>query len=629
MANIYADITRQGYKNRRGIDDYYASRKYSPQQGAGQGFKLASGLIKLGIEHFTTLNKNKELLDASMKDADSNFRQGMMKIGAGLDQESFKIFVNSQSDKMKEGMKLVQKYGSTHKKYQEGQDLITSANQAVETAHRNKGIWEQIVAAQQGKTLGNMDNTYSSESQNNVLTALNGTFLQQNQVFIDDAGNFMYEQKIDQQKIYSKKDQEEHQKNTRYVEGEHYYSDEATPATGGDIDGTSYTEGQPTVSIEGRMNLAAENEGNTYTVRPGVNGNPDVLVTTKRTNINDAPFAGGNLQLQENSLHNQVEKLSKLWEEKGYKQGVDGGQTSFGDDSNANEASDQEIRKKIRFMVDTAPAAEFASYVNNGVIELVFDETTGGETKSRTMNVHPAKVLLWHRGIDDPEMSSEQLVAAQKQWDLEKSVNVTHKGDPTDDKKDIIKTYTNEKDYEAALMRYNLAEMEFAQNGELTKKDRDIIKEVMFDNVKARNKVGHDKYIANEKEKQNAINRQKNSGKVYLGLGKVNSSKIYLPPEVVINKVKMVNNSEKGDLISGWEGSKTTRYQHIGNGKFTYQEWDTEEKRFKTVAKYGGKATQLTREQVLADLNVPAGYGGASATKDWDANDYPPATKNN
>lgn len=86
-------------------------------------------------------------------------------------------------------------------------------------------------------------------------------------------------------------------------------------------------------------------------------------------------------------------------------------------------------------MVDTAPAAEFASYVNNGVIELVFDETTGGETKSRTMNVHPAKVLLWHRGIDDPEMSSEQLVAAQKQWDLEKSVNVTHKGDPTDDKK--------------------------------------------------------------------------------------------------------------------------------------------------------------------------------------------------
>ena len=615
MANIYADITRQSYKNRKGIDEYYASRKYSPQQGAGQGFKLASGLIKLGIEHFTTLNKNKELLDASMKDADSNFRgsQKMMKIGAGLDQESFKIFVNSQSDKMKEGMKLVQKYGSTHKKYQEGQDLITGANQAVANAHRNKAIWEKTVAAQQGKTLGNMDNTYSSESQNNVLTALNGTFLQQNQAFIDDAGNFMYEQKIDQQKIYSKKDLEEHQKSTRYVEGEHYYSDEVTTADpSGDVPNeqiapSSFT-GAPTVSIEGRMNLGAKNEGNTYTVRPGVNGNPDVLVTTKRTNINDAPFAGGNLQLQQNSLHNQVEKLSALWEEKGYKQGVDGGQTSFGDDSNANEASDQEIRKKIRFMVDTAPAPEFASYVNNGVIELVFDETTGGETKSRTMNVHPAKVLLWHRGIDDPEMSSEQLVAAQKQWDLEKPVNVTHKGDPTDDKKDIIKTYTNEKDYEAALMRYNLAEMEFAQNGELTKKDRDIMKEVMFDNVKARNKVGHDKYIANQEEKQNAINRQKNSGKVFMGTGKVNDSKLYLEPGTVISKVNEVKLSQKGDYINGFEGSKTTRYKNKGGGKYIYETYNTETKKFEYQ-----KGPLMSLEDVIRDLNVPEKYGGYGA----------------
>jgi hypothetical protein len=138
-------------------------------------------------------------------------------------------------------------------------------------------------------------------------------------------------------------------------------------------------------------------------------------------------------------------------------------------------------------------------------------------------------------------------------------------------------------------------------------------------------KINDEKAIKEQKaleKDKSAINRQKNIGKVYLGLGKVNSSKIYLPPEVVIDKVKMVNNSEKGDLISGWEGSKTTRYQHIGNGKFTYQEWDTEEKRFKTVAKYGGKATQLTREQVIADLNVPPGYGGASATEGWDANDY-------
>jgi len=506
---IYSDITRQSYQDRNKSQQQYNGRRVQPKEAAQDGFQLGAQLLEIGLETFMTLQKAKGVHDAQVKDADSNFRNTsqIQGISGSLDTEAYQNFVNSQSDKIKEGTRLTQKYGSRHEKYIEGQDLITGANQAVRTAVEQKAIWKKTVEAQCQKNLQNMDNTSSSEAQGNSLQACNGTFLKDNDVFIDDNGYFMYERKTAQKKIFTMADKLQHQSLPNYVNGQHHYSDEVTVAEEDDaLNNKNLGFGIPTVSTEGQMNLKAVNPKNTYTIRSGPEQN--TLVTTTRTNINEAPFGFGNKQLEKNSMANEVVNMNEVYEEMGAKQNIANGGSMFDENGVLDEESSTylKLQAQITMSVDNRDDKELASFAHNALVPVTHEETINGKTVKRTVLEHPAQQMMWHRNINNPELTDNQLAAAMKVW-VDKdgktipdaTFDIKFKGDPDDDVQDRVLSLTQEK-YAQELKRYKIAEMGFAQGGKITQDDRKILKDILMENAKHANQVGDQKFREHEAE---------------------------------------------------------------------------------------------------------------------------------
>lgn len=501
MSNVYSDITKAMYTHRALRQKRL--QRYSQEMRGNLVADSIADFASVGAEMISAIIKHKAEMDENVKRADMQFvgSNQMNKATKGLGYDQYKDFIDNQSKKIREGTKLTQKYRTDSDEYRKGKEMITQANRAVQNAAANRDRLKDHWRSQYGLDLSNIDNTASAEQTANTLSIQNGTFMQRNSVYIDDDGNFMYKRKVKSQIIAHEdnrnnmiekyKDYEAKEDKARMMAIDkmfqnHVFSNSRSTLPNGG-------EGPATID-DGTLTNMGLGTPYSYNVVPSDTSNPNSLnrlVQTEAISIFDAPTAFSNQQLKQDSLNNQVESLNSLWEQKGFKQDLDNGATAFSDDEVLNQDTQAEIEKQVGLVIDRANDNEFSSYVNNGVIELVVDD--------KIKNVHPAEILLWKRGVDNPELSREEYVQAKKKWDKGETFTAKLQYDPEDSSDDKDFTWKTEKQYNNALKAYKLAELQFSQVGVLPE-DRETIKDIIVDNTMARNKIGHDKYKKRKRE---------------------------------------------------------------------------------------------------------------------------------
>jgi len=128
-------------------------------------------------------------------------------------------------------------------------------------------------------------------------------------------------------------------------------------------------------------------------------------------------------------------------------------------------------------------------------------------------------------------------------------------------------------------------------------------------------------YIKKQNKPKEAVKTNPRGGneKIYLGMGKMNDSSLYLPKGTVNDKYnKIASLTKKGEIgvVPGWEGSNTTRYVKLGENDdfFVYQTFDPKTGEFQTK-EVKGEAVRLNVNELLDDMNFPSEYGRSKSSK--------------
>ena len=496
--NTYQEITRSLYARRDGDSRSNALYNRFPKTEGNNGYisDLVSDFTKIGVHFLQQTMAEQKAKEQSIKTADMNFygSANVQSAISGLGKDRYESFLKTHSENIRKGTELVNKYKSDSQEYLEGKEMIQAAQQAAQNAANNKTRYAEMVKRVQGIDLDNMDNTVSFEASTYTAQINNGSFFQKNDVYIDDNGNFMTNamkgsQRVISQEAYNSLPQF---KKNNYVVGSEELGDKIN---GNKIGGDELTVLTQSDVIEGKGTEHAQTLVNPLNAAQGYK-----LVERQATNIFDLPLGYKNQQLDENSLQNQIEGFLDVQQMKGYQhltnnqgQGIDIANTDGGE---------QELRKDVGTMLQGQSTNQLRSFIHNGLLEIPVSTTINGETTTKIHNVHPAEVLLWQRGVDNPEMSAEELAEARIAWGNNESFTQVQEFDPSKEGDDKKVVFNNEKGYLNALKVYNTTASMFATNHNVTLEDKDTITDMIVDNAMAANKAGVEKYTAAEKQKE-------------------------------------------------------------------------------------------------------------------------------
>ena len=469
--NTYQEITRSLYAKRDGDSSSRALYNRFPKTEGNNGYitDLISDFTKIGVHFLQQTMAEQKAKEDSIKTADMNFygSQNTQSAISGLGKEQYEKFLKTHSENIRKGTALVNKYKSDSQEYLEGKEMIQAAHQAAQNAANNKIRYGQMMERVKGIDLDNMDNTVSFEASTYTEQINNGTFFSKNDVYIDENGNFMTDAMKGSQNVISQEayDSLPQFKKNNYVVGGEELGDEIN---GNKMSGDELTVLTKSDVVDGKGMKHAQTLVNPLDAAQGYR-----LVERQATNIFDLPLGYKNQQLDENSLQNQIEGFLDLQQMKGFQhltnnegQGVDIANTDGGV---------EELRKDVGTMLRGQNTNQLRSFIHNGLLEIPVNTTINGNTTTKIHNVHPAEVLLWQRGVDNPTLSAEELAEARIAWGKGESFTQIQEFDPSnpDDNKDVV--FNNEKGYQNALKVYSVTASAFATNHAITQEDKDKI----------------------------------------------------------------------------------------------------------------------------------------------------------
>jgi len=496
--NTYQELTRslRRRRERDGRDDYLYNRKTN--QASGTTESLISDFMKIGVHFLTQVQQERQAKEDSIKTADMNFfgSANTQKAIQGLSKESYEKFLKTNSEKIRKGTALIDKYRSDSKEYEEGKLLIQQATQATQNAAANKARFALVEQRVAGIDINNMDNTVSWEAATYTEQINNGTFWVKNHIYLDEMGNFMTKAKKGKRKIVNQATYD----NVPSAFQDNYMV--GTVELGDKTNGNMLSNDQEQLLT---LTEIAAGDGVSHTQAYNNPSQPKLgyqVVTRQATNIFDLPLGYKNQQLGQNSLQNQIEGYIKLQQKAGFLHltASDG----MGVDIANTPGAEKELYKDVQTMLASQNQNQLRSWVHNGIMEIPITTTINGVETTEIENVHPAEVLLWEYGIDNPELSEEELMHAEKTWEKGEAFTMKTDGDPTveGDKAERKITFKDPAAYQKALGQYKVISKEFAANTSITIEQKRTLTDMIVENAMAANKVGVEKYAAAEEQKK-------------------------------------------------------------------------------------------------------------------------------
>ena len=505
--NSFQQLTRSLSKQKDGTSSLYRryAKRPTKNDGSGNGWmaSMASDFINIGTHYLTELVAEKKAEERSIKTADMNFlgNASTQKAVAGLDKEDYERFLKVNMDKMKEGNAAVKKYKSDSKEYQEGTMLIQEANQAINNAAANKDRYKLMERRVAGIDLNNMDNTVSFEAAAYTAQINSGTFWKKNGVYLTDDGEYMTRAKKSEKRIVNQAAFDEMGK---FTQANYLVGDEDL---GNTINGNRLTTDQWELMNNSEI-IAGSGVSHAQSEIDPNNPNQGYKLTTRQeTNIFDLPLGYANQQLLENSFQNTVESYMDVQQKKGFMHldARDGGGTDVKNDVGGM----QELHKDVATMISNIKPNQLRSYVSNGVIEIPVTTTIGGKEVTKIENRHPAEVLLWARGVDNPKLNNEELAAAEAAWGKGEAFEFTMEFDPNKKSDDTTVKWSTPQHYQTAVTAYGITAQAFASSEPITEDDKKILTQLIVDNASAANQVGVEKYDAEQKRLEKERLRKK------------------------------------------------------------------------------------------------------------------------
>lgn len=511
--NSFQQLTRSLSKQKDGTSSLY--RRYAKRptrsDGSGNGWmaSMASDFINIGTHYLTELVAEKKAEEKSIKTADMNFlgNANTQKAVSGLDKEDYERFLKVNMDKMRKGNAAVKKYKSDSKEYQEGAMLIQEANQAVNNAASNKDRYQLMEQRVAGIDINNMDNTVSFEAAAYTAQINSGSFWKKNNVYLTDDGEYMTRAKTGEKRIVNQATFDEMDKFTQanYIVG--------GEDLGNTINGNRLTTEEWQLMNNGETIAGSGIEHNQSEIDPNNPNQGYKLTSRKATNIFDLPLGYNNQQLLENSFQNTVENYVDVQQKKGYMylNASDGGGTDIKNDGGGM----QELYKDVETMISNVKPNQLRSWVSNGVIEIPVTTTVGGKEVTKIENRHPAEVLLWARGVDNPKLNNEELALAEAAWEKGEAFEFTMEFDPNkkgtkaDGGDDITVKWATPQHYQTAVRAYDVTAQAFASSEPITEDDKKILTQLIVDNASSANQVGVEKYDAEQKRLEQERLRKK------------------------------------------------------------------------------------------------------------------------
>ena len=183
----------------------------------------------------------------------------------------------------------------------------------------------------------------------------------------------------------------------------------------------------------------------------------------------------------------------------------DGGGTDVKNDVGGME----ELHKDVTTMLSNIKPNQLRSWVSNGVIEIPVTTTVGGKEVTKIENRHPAEVLLWARGVDNPKLNNEELALAEAAWGKDEAFEFTMEFDPNKKSDDITVKWATPQHYETAVRAYDVTAQAFASSEPITEPDKKILTQLIVDNAASANQVGVEKYDAEQKRLEKERLRKK------------------------------------------------------------------------------------------------------------------------
>tara|TARA_R110001583_G_scaffold59167_1_gene176102 strand:+ start:1450 stop:3492 length:2043 start_codon:yes stop_codon:yes gene_type:complete len=513
--NSFQQLTRSLSKQKDGTVSLYRryAKRPTNRNGSGNGWaaSMLSDFMNIGTHYLTQLVAEKKAEEQSIKAADMNFmgNASTQKAVAGLDKEDYERFLKVNMDKMREGNAAVKKYKSDSKEYQEGTMLIQEANQAVNNAAANKDRYKLMEQRVAGIDLNNMDNTVSFEAALYTAQINNGSFWKKNEVYLTDDGDYMTRAKIGEKRVI---DQASFDEMDEYTRANYLVGDEDLGDT---INGNKLTTDQWQLMNNGEKISGSGIDHSQSEIDPNNPNQGHKVVSRKATNIFDLPLGYANQQLLENSFQNTVENYLDVQQKKGYMHltANDGGGTDVLKDIGGRE----ELEKDVTTMLSNLKPNQLRSYVHNGQLEIPVTTIVGGKEVTKIETRHPAEVLLWARGIDNPKLNNEELKLAEAAWDKKDGEGFTFtmefdpskKGTKADGGDDIDVTWKTRDQYEASVRAYDVTSQVFASSEQINEDDKKILVNLIADNAQAANQVGVEKYDAEQKRLEKERLRKK------------------------------------------------------------------------------------------------------------------------
>jgi len=497
--NTYQEITRSLYATRDGDSGLKSLYNRFPKTEGNNGYisDLVSDFTKIGVHFLQQTMAEQKAKEQSIKTADMNFygSANVQSAISGLGKDRYESFLKTHSENIRKGTELVNKYKSDSQEYLEGKEMIQAAQQAAQNAANNKARFQNdMIARVKGIDLDNMDNTVSFEASTYTAQINNGSFFQKNDVYIDENGNFMTDAMKGSQRVISQEayDSLPQVSKNNYVVGS---VDIGSSMNGNRMSGDELTVLTQSDVVDGKGMKHTQTLVNPLDAAQGYR-----LVERQATNIFDLPLGYKNQQLDENSLASQIDKFLNLQQSKGFQHLTNS--DGLGIDIANTDGGVEELRKDVGTMLRGQDTNQLRSFIHNGLLEIPVNTTINGETTTKIHNVHPAEVLLWQRGVDNPEMSAEELAEAEIAWGNNESFTQIQEFDPSnpDDNKKVV--FKSRKGYLNALKVYSTTASMFATNHNVTVEDKNTITEMIVDNAVAANKVGVDKYAAAEKQRE-------------------------------------------------------------------------------------------------------------------------------